>query len=407
MRVGVIGGGLQGVGIALELALRGVSVDVFEKRDACLGQASLQNEGKIHLGFVYAKDRTLATARLMAEGALRFEPTIKRWLETGIGDRFLSSPFQYFVHKDSLLDSEELGAYYEMVSGLIRETAAQPETSYFGREGGAPVRKLPRASRDSISNSPIISAIYQTPELAIDPRPVAELLRARIAEDKRIQVHPNAKVSRVTRGSDEVTVTVEELASVRTERYDHVVNASWEDLLAIDASAGIAPGGEWSFRVKHFLRIPAQHAAVNVPSATVVLGGFGDVVRYAIGDLFLSWYPVGRRGFSTEIKPPDWPMPLDEPGASEVRAGIPEGLRQIFPCLRELPPEAVASSEVYGGIIYALGATDVGDPSSQLHQRHQAGVRSFGRYHRVDTGKYTLAPLFAKRTAERITGVSS
>jgi glycerol-3-phosphate dehydrogenase len=69
MRVAVIRGGLQDVGIALELGLRGVSVDLFENRDVCLGHTSLQNEGKIHLGFIYAKDRSLATAQLMAPGS--------------------------------------------------------------------------------------------------------------------------------------------------------------------------------------------------------------------------------------------------------------------------------------------------------------------------------------------------
>ena len=52
MRVAVIGGGLQGAGVALELSIRGATVDLYESRDACLGQASYQNEGKIHLGFI-------------------------------------------------------------------------------------------------------------------------------------------------------------------------------------------------------------------------------------------------------------------------------------------------------------------------------------------------------------------
>jgi hypothetical protein len=57
---------------------------------------------------------------------------------------------------------------------------------------------------------------------------------------------------------------------------------------------------------------------------------------------------------------------------------------------------------VHAGIIFAWGDTDVHDPASRLHERHSVGPRSFGRYHSVNTGKYTLAPLFARQLAERI-----
>ena len=399
----MIGGGLQGAGVALELSTRGVTVDLYESRHVCLGQASFQNEGKIHLGFIYAKDRTLATARLMAEGGVHFEPIVNRWLETDISSSLLSSPFLYFVHRNSLLDSDELGSYYNAVSSIIREAAGQPGTSYFGADAGAPVRKLSEAERNRMVDSPLVSAIYQTPELAIDPESIAALLRNRLAQDKRIHVHLNTPVGSVANGVDAVTLTV----AGCDVQYDHVVNAAWENLLTIDASAGIETQGVGSFRVKYFLRIGAAQAAVASPSVSVALGGFGDVVGYANGDLFLSWYPVGRRGFSSGIKPLSWPMPLGEPEASEVRQGIHLGLCPIMPWLSNLSSAAVSSSDVKGGIIYALGDTDVGDPSSGLHNRHQAGPRSFGRYHSINTGKYTLAPLFAKVTADRILGTVS
>ena len=40
MRVAVLGGGLQGACIALELAASGIVVDLYEKIDRCLSQAS-------------------------------------------------------------------------------------------------------------------------------------------------------------------------------------------------------------------------------------------------------------------------------------------------------------------------------------------------------------------------------
>ncbi|PYR72438.1 MAG: FAD-binding oxidoreductase, partial [Acidobacteria bacterium] len=54
MQVAVLGAGLQGSCVAMELASAGISVDLFDKNDRCMSQASAQNEGKIHLGYLYA-----------------------------------------------------------------------------------------------------------------------------------------------------------------------------------------------------------------------------------------------------------------------------------------------------------------------------------------------------------------
>jgi len=39
MRVAVLGGGLQGACVAMELAARGIAVDLFEARERCLTRA--------------------------------------------------------------------------------------------------------------------------------------------------------------------------------------------------------------------------------------------------------------------------------------------------------------------------------------------------------------------------------
>ena len=62
MHVAVLGAGFQGTCVALELAQRGVTVDLYDQNDTCITQAGYRNEGKIHLGFVYTKDSTFATA---------------------------------------------------------------------------------------------------------------------------------------------------------------------------------------------------------------------------------------------------------------------------------------------------------------------------------------------------------
>lgn len=403
MRVAVIGAGLQGTGIALELSLRGVQVDLFEKRSACITQASLHNEGKIHLGFVYANDPTLATARLMMKGAFRFESIVGRWIESGLSRCAISSPFYYVAHRSSLLHADQLTRYYAAVTRMIEEATAGGDTAYFGQDACAPVRRIHGSEASSVANPEFASAVFQTPEVAIDPQPLARLLHERVASDDRIRLFTGTRVTRVTPAAACVSVEIDGAQGRQVEQYDHVVNASWEDLLVIDATAGVIPTGAWTFRVKHFLRLPALPGGPQLPSATIVLGPFGDVVTYGGEDVFLSWYPVGRLGIAHTLKPPPWPMTLDDGTASRVRTGIFEALRAVIPAISCLGP-GIATSDVNGGIIYALGNADVDDPTSRLHERHSVGPRSFGRYHTVNTGKYTLAPLFAEQTADRIAG---
>ena len=79
-RVAVLGAGLQGASVALELAANGVEVDLYDQAGHCLAGASSNNEGKIHFGYVYANDPSLRTARTLIEGALAFSPLLRRWL---------------------------------------------------------------------------------------------------------------------------------------------------------------------------------------------------------------------------------------------------------------------------------------------------------------------------------------
>jgi hypothetical protein len=71
----------------------------------------------------------------------------------------------------------------------------------------------------------------------------------------------------------------------------------------------------------------------------------------------------------------------------------------LVPGVADIDP---ADGVLGGGMIFAWGRTDIDDPGSGLHERHAVGPHTFGNYHSVDTGKLTVAPLFARALAERI-----
>ncbi|MGZ8815948.1 MAG: FAD-dependent oxidoreductase, partial [Mycobacterium sp.] len=102
MTVAVIGGGIQGCLAAIELELRGHQVVLFERDQALMMGASRWNEGKIHLGHLFAKDPSLRTARALVDGATRFNALTSGYLESSLDFVARSSSFVYAVHRRSL-----------------------------------------------------------------------------------------------------------------------------------------------------------------------------------------------------------------------------------------------------------------------------------------------------------------
>jgi glycine/D-amino acid oxidase-like deaminating enzyme len=134
MCVGVLGGGLQGCCVALALAERGARVVLFDKNDALLTRAAVANEGKIHLGYMYAGDPTLSTAKTMMAGALAFAPVLERYhtpagtVIFGVGSCHLRSPPRQST------GAEDVHAYLQTVHALINEAADRREQAYFGKD---------------------------------------------------------------------------------------------------------------------------------------------------------------------------------------------------------------------------------------------------------------------------------
>src|ERR1700694_5439050 len=125
MHVAVLGGGLQGCCIALALADRGAKVALFDKNESLLSRAAIANEGKIHLGYMYAGDPSLSTARMMMQGALAFAPFFTRYLGLALDRMTVSIPAVYLVHRDSQRGPEEIARYLAAVHELVREAAGK------------------------------------------------------------------------------------------------------------------------------------------------------------------------------------------------------------------------------------------------------------------------------------------
>lgn len=399
MKVAVLGAGIQGACTALELARRGVEVDLYDRAEQAINGASLYNEGKIHLGYVYGNDPSLRTATLMARGAVTFAPLMRRWIGDALDTTPTCSPFLYLVHRDSIVSPEDSHAFFDRVHALGREELRGAKADYFGQTLlTAPSRVAAETIGISDEN---VAAVFQTEEVAIDPEAIARLMRDAISSEPKIRPCFSHLVDRVERDGSTLIVTSSSSDGAKRASYDHVVNALWDGRLAIDEQLGLRPERRWLFRYKEFLRCQPSKP-VSVPSATIVLGAFGDIVNYGNGELYLSWYPAGLRNSNSDLAPPDKSEVTKDRDAAATKRAMVRALATFAPDLEDLNDRDIETSSLGGGWIFGWGKTDIDDPNSGLHERYEVGVSSGGGYHTIDTGKYTTAPLFAMRAADAI-----
>lgn len=392
---------MQGCCCALALAERGVEVTLFDRNDQLLSRAAIANEGKIHLGYMYANDPSYSTARMMMNGALAFAPFLARHLEIAAESLNVSQPAAYVVHCDSQRNTEQVSEYLATVHSMIVEAADGRPQAYFGRDLSQKPRPWSAAEREAEFDCRITLAAFESPEVAINPVALAQALRERIHSDPRIKVCLAHEVLSVEDINHPVVIT-KDLGGTARRRFDHVINALWDGRLAVNEALGLRPGRPWLHRLKYGVSFYLPEHAKRPPSATFVSGPLGEVVSYQNGLIYLTWYPVCLLGISSDIAPPEWPTYPGEPLRSDLLRGTLEAMAKFVVSLRELVPEELVDVTVKGGVIVAWGETDIYDPKSELHRRYEIGVTSNRKFHSVDPGKLTMAPYFAEFCADRI-----
>lgn len=391
--IAILGGGIMGCCAALALAERGIRVTLFERHAALMTEASLHNEGKLHMGFVYAADPSFRTAALMQRGAASFLPVLSRWLPQAALEASASTPFLYAVPRDSQLTPEAIAAHFARIGEAWQGTG--PAARW------ADHRRLSQAELAAHYNPDAIAAAFETGEIAVNSATVARLLAGAVAAHPRIEVLAGATVTSVESGPGGYAV----LAGARHAPFDAVANCLWSNRAAIDIASGLAAPEPFlnRFKVGLTMQAPPQEAA-RLASTTFVIGPYGDIIAWPDGRIYLSWYPVCMLGMWRDAAPRDHAALLAATDRAALVEGTIAGLSHLSPGVKRAAA-AAGPVAVHGGAIFALGATDIHDRASRLHERHAVGlVAGRGGYHSVDTGKYVLAPVLALDLAGRIAG---
>ena len=397
--IAVIGGGMAGALAALEAADRGASVVLFEADSSVLRHASRANEGKIHLGYVYAADSTGQTARRMIEGALEFRPIIERWVGARTFDAALTDPFDYLVPCDSQLPAERLEAHLSVVDRLITEISNRSRR-YLGVDRLPPWQRLdPSPYRMGPRD---VVAAYTTPERAVDTFALADAIAAAIHQHPRICVRLGSVVRQCSIRKGGWSIQCDGPAATDHGPFRQVVNAAWAGRRQIDRNSGFDDGADWFTRFKFGVNIETGTAGTDLRNMTAFLGTYGDVVAYPSGRVYLSWYPAGMVSATTgpDMRPPQ----LSPAQTRRMHRQTVANLSRLYPALSDLPvPDFDRPHTVNGGFIVARGKSDIDDTRSQLHERHAIGLHQMAPgYFTLDTGKYTTAPALAVATADAL-----
>ncbi len=397
----VLGAGLTGVCTALELERRGRRVTIIDQAPDCLLRASVRAEGKIHLGLVYGNDPSLRTSELMLEGALRFDRIVERLLGVTVEwDKLRSSAFVYSVLPGSLRTFDELAKTYVTLQERYEKLTESGSLTYIGTRPRALSWRLPEQAQHQWLAPGASTGSIATSELALDLDRFRLLLKVALERAEGIERRWRHRIECVARTASgyrlEGRTPDGEAWSVDAPV---VINCLWEDRLRLDAQLGLMPRRHWVHRLKYRLlgRLPSSLS--GLPSFTFVLGPFGDIVTWPSGRVYLSWYPTCLRGWCSKLEVPEaWHAPCAgevEPDlVRDVTADTLSALDRIVPGLG-----AITIDVVDAGVITAWGATDVDDPDSGLHQRHDVGAWANDGWISVDTGKLTMAPMFAEQAA--------
>jgi len=399
----VLGAGVQGCTIALEIANRGFSVELIDKDSKPFNRSSTRNEGKIHLGLVYMNDSTFATPKIMLKASLRFYNYLEKWIGKNVKDLNISTPFYYLVSNESLLNPDQLQKGYNKLQLLYeRERSEYPELNYLGHSPRKLTRRVTNQELSKHFDTKTLQGGFHTAELAIDTTKLGHHLRRAVFKHSNITFTPGHSVRSVSQINNSFTVEGDSDNGPWCKQTPQVINALWGGKYLIDKTMGIPIPENILHRLKYRLIAKLPGGMINYPSATMVVGRFGDVVIRPDSTAYVSWYPEACLGWSNDIAPPkSWEGPckgiVDPKDADRLAKLFLNHTEPWYPEIKNITPILVDA-----GNIVAVGNTDVDQKKSQLHKRSKIGVTSYGGYHSVETGKLTTAPMYALDTADAV-----
>jgi len=387
----VLGGGIQGCCIALMLRKHGYDVKIVDKSNDIINRSSLNQEGKIHLGFIYGLDASLKTGKKLLLDALYFAPYLEYLLGKKVNwEKLKSSNFNYLVAKDSMLSPDEVDAYFQTLQTIYRQYLEDENLTYLGKRPNTIFKKI---SLPAQVNPDFFEACFATEEVAIHHKSIKEIIKTKI-QSENISLCLNQRVTSAKRIPNGFMVeTHSEDDGIRQLESDVVFNCLWEGRMALDKEMGIQIEKGYNIRLRYGIFMKMPPSLQGLPTFVVIQGPYGDFVNYPqSNEAFFSWYPSSMKDMIIDRSmPPSWEEACEGHISNTLRQSLLNEnynhLHRLIPTLTEFE-----DSTIVGGVIVAKGHHDIHDPNSKLHERSDFPITQDDGYFSINTGKFTSAP---------------
>ncbi|KAI8462217.1 MAG: hypothetical protein J3K34DRAFT_450100 [Monoraphidium minutum] len=409
-QVAVLGGGIQGCMAALVFAKRGLDVRIYDQAEDIMQRASSNQEGKIHLGFVYSMDPSMETARYMLTSSLWFSRYVEHLVGHNIDWSLLkSSPFRYLVPYTSLVKPAALEEFFEHLQLIYtRMISKDLALTYLGER---PKRLFKRAAVPREVNQSYFAAAYDTEEYAIHQSLFHRIIRNAL-EQHSVKFIFNTTVTGVRRLLNSPTGRF----SISKIGGDHIVdivaNCLWDGRMAIDAQLGVPPWSGNNVRLKLGIKTGYTLQLANMMSTTIVNGPFGDFVNFDNQRrMYFSWYPVSMQGMVVNMKnnalPPDWQHYMAGAIPTNFSTKLIKLHEDQFARIFTVGKIQFQSPKLVAGVIVGNGDKDVQHLDSGLHKRADAPIMHQDGYFSISTQKFTSAPYNAYLLQRMLSALAS
>src|SRR6185312_16672951 len=111
------------------------------------------------------------------------------------------------VHRDSQHSASEVRSYFAAVHRLIVAASDSRRDAYFGRDVSAAPREWTTEERTTAFDPSMAVAVFDTPEIAIDPLELARRMTDTIAAHPRIELRVSHEVLSASETPSGVVIT--------------------------------------------------------------------------------------------------------------------------------------------------------------------------------------------------------
>lgn len=388
----IAGAGVGGCFTALELAeiktLEGLpkyQIALVDKNSDILKGSSDITPGRMGLGFHYVHE---PTAIMYLRSTVEFQrkySAIKDFrigadLPTGSPVRRALQRGRYFITKDSKPPKAEILATYsalkEEYARLVRE---DPANKVFGEPEDFFRILDPAEYQDYVVMDKVDIGI-ETAECLLDWKVFRKFLIGKLKHHENIQIITDVTVEKITPDKEacKYIVAISRDIGIGKEHHvydvDAVVNCTWENARALNATAGLTRSDIRSNRLKGIVIFELPDELRNIPSAFFCMGAHAMFSNLGNGIGAMTYAPKTSMLTSEDLQVPDeinkylnGSATLDEKFrlGAEIRKGVAGYIKGI---------ERAVIKDVRFGIVQTLGTVDIFDHTSAFAKRDYNGI---------------------------------